>query len=128
MPYTQRLLKPFQGSVPVIHFGTRTSPFLDSFAAAGGDVIGIDHHIGLAEAWSRIGPNKAIQGNMDPRFLLAGGPAMELEVRKILDEAGSRPGHIFNLGHGVPPEAPVENVKALVDRVHQYSARKEAVG
>jgi uroporphyrinogen decarboxylase len=139
MPYTKELIRKCHSresgnpvdprlrgddNVPVIHFGTGTSAFLEAFAEAGGDVIGVDHRVRLGEAWRRIGRERAIQGNLDPKFLLGGGAAMEVEVRRILEEAGGRAGHIFNLGHGVLPQTPFENVKALVEMVHENSHAK----
>ncbi|MBI4349226.1 MAG: uroporphyrinogen decarboxylase [Elusimicrobia bacterium] len=110
--------------VPVISFGTGNSGFLDRFAAAGGDVVGADWRIPLDEAWSKIGRGRAIQGNLDP-VLLTSGPTRAVlgAARRILERAGGRPGHIFNLGHGVLPTTPPERVKALVDFVHHESAR-----
>ena len=107
------------GGVPVIHFATDTAGFLEEFAAAGGDVIGVDWRIPLDVAWQRIGPGRAIQGNLDPAVLLAPRPVLEAHVRDVLARAGGRPGHIFNLGHGVMPEAPVEALQAVVEVVHE---------
>src|SRR2546427_299160 len=103
--------------VPVIHFGTDTATFLEDFAAAGGDVIGVDWRIPLDEAWRRIGA-RAIQGNLDPAALLAPSAALAERVRDVLARAGRRPGHIFNLGHGVLPETPVEAAQTVVELVH----------
>ncbi|HXF96147.1 MAG TPA: uroporphyrinogen decarboxylase [Gemmatimonadales bacterium] len=104
--------------VPVIHFGTGTAPFLEDFAAAGGDVIGVDWRLELDRAWARIGDGRAIQGNLDPAALLAPGPGLEARVRDVLRRAGGRAGHIFNLGHGVLPDTPVEAVRRVVELVH----------
>jgi uroporphyrinogen decarboxylase len=104
--------------VPVIHFGTGTSPFLEDFADAGGDVIGVDWRIPLDDAWRRIGDTRAIQGNLDPAVLLAPAAERDRQVRDILKRAGGRPGYIFNLGHGVLPETDVAAVRAVVDLVH----------
>ncbi|MGH7700158.1 MAG: uroporphyrinogen decarboxylase [Gemmatimonadales bacterium] len=104
--------------VPVIHFGTGTAAFLEDFAAAGGDVIGVDWRVELDRAWARIGDGRAIQGNLDPAALLAPGPALDGRVRDVLARAGRRPGHVFNLGHGVLPETPVEAVRRVVELVH----------
>jgi uroporphyrinogen decarboxylase len=104
--------------VPVIHFGTNTGTLLEAQCEAGGSVIGVDHRTPLDEAWRRIGPERAIQGNLDPLLLFV-PPAIAAEhAREVLRQAGGRPGHIFNLGHGILPETPVENVQALVDFVH----------
>jgi uroporphyrinogen decarboxylase len=105
--------------VPVIHFGTGTSGFLEDFSAAGGDVIGVDWRVDLGRAWKRIGP-KAIQGNLDPVALM--GPRAELKkaVEEILGQARGKRGYIFNLGHGILPQTPVDNVRAVVDWVHAW--------
>jgi uroporphyrinogen decarboxylase len=128
-PHSQRALQLAAApGVPVIHFGTGTGTFLEDFARAGGDVIGVDWRIPLDVAWERLaggttrGPGEgggpAIQGNLDPVALLAPLPELERRVRDILARAAGRPGHIFNLGHGVLPETPVEAVQAVVDWVH----------
>jgi uroporphyrinogen decarboxylase len=106
-----------QGGVPLIHFGTGTATFLEDFMAAGGDVISIDWRIPLDAAWTRIG-ERAIQGNLEPAALLAPAAERDRQVRDILKRAGGRPGHIFNLGHGVLPETEVDAVRAVVDLVH----------
>jgi uroporphyrinogen decarboxylase len=103
--------------VPLIHFGTGTATFLEDFAAAGGDVISIDWRVPLDSGWGRIGP-KAIQGNLDPAALLAPAAERTRLVKDILKQAGGRPGHIFNLGHGILPETDVAAVRAVVDQVH----------
>ena len=90
---------------------------------AGGDVIGLDWRVDLAEAWHRLGPDVGVQGNLDPVGLFAEVPEIRRRARDILDRAGGRPGHIFNLGHGILPETPVDHVIALVDMVHEMSAR-----
>jgi uroporphyrinogen decarboxylase len=102
----------------VIHFGTGTATFLEDFAAAGGDVISVDWRIPLDAAWGRIGDKRAIQGNLEPAALLAPKAERDRQVRDILKRAGGRPGHIFNLGHGVLPETDVAAVRAVVDLVH----------
>ena len=118
-PHSRRALAlAADARVPVIHFGTGTSPFLEDFAGAGGDVIGVDWRIPLDDAWRRIGDNRAIQGNLDPAVLLAPAAERDRQVRDILKRAGGRPGHIFNLGHGVVPETDVAAVRAVVDLVH----------
>ena len=120
-PHSQRALELASASgVPVIHFGTDTAALLGDFARSGGDVIGVDWRIPLDVAWERIGasPAKAIQGNLDPAVLLAPRAELERHVRAVLDRAGDRPGHIFNVGHGVLPETPVEALQAVVEWVH----------
>jgi len=121
LPHSRRALAlAAEAGVPVIHFGTGTAPFLEDFAGAGGDVIGVDWRIPLDEAWRRIGESRAIQGNLDPAALLAPAAERDRQVRDILARAGGggRPGHIFNLGHGVLPETDVAAVRAVVDLVH----------
>jgi uroporphyrinogen decarboxylase len=116
-PHSRRALTlAAAAGVPLIHFGTGTATFLEDFAAAGGDVISIDWRIPLDAAWARIGG--AIQGNLEPAALLAPAAERDRQVRDILSRAGGRPGHIFNLGHGVLPETDVAAVRAVVDLVH----------
>jgi uroporphyrinogen decarboxylase len=118
LPHSRRALAlASEAGVPVIHFGTGTAPFLEDFAAAGGDVIGIDWRIPLDEAWRRIG-TPAIQGNLDPAALLAPPAERDRQVRDVLARAGGQAGHIFNLGHGVLPETDVGAVRAVVELVH----------
>jgi uroporphyrinogen decarboxylase len=118
-PHSRRALELAAGAgVPVIHFGTDTAGFLEDFAAAGGDVVGVDWRLPLDVAWERIGSDRAIQGNLDPAALLAPPATLEAHVRKLLDRVGRRPGHIFNLGHGVVPQTPVEALQAVVELVH----------
>lgn len=125
MPYTKKITDALKGSgVPVIHFANGASTYLDKVAAAGGDVIGVDWRVDLDKAWDAIGPDKAIQGNLDPVALMAGQDEIDKRVRSIVKKAGGRNGHIFNLGHGVLPPTPVENVKYLVDLVHEVSLRR----
>jgi uroporphyrinogen decarboxylase len=109
--------------VPVIHFGVGTSELLEAMREAGGDAIGVDHRIALDRAWDRIGPTCAIQGNLDPAVLLAPWEHVEREALDVLTRAGGRPGHVFNLGHGVLPDTPVENLQRLVELVHDRGAR-----
>jgi uroporphyrinogen decarboxylase len=118
LPHSRRALElAAAAGVPVIHFGTDTATFLEDFAAAGGDVIGVDWRIPLDDAWRRIGA-RAIQGNLDPAVLLGSPAALAAGVRDVLARAGGRPGHIFNLGHGVLPDTPVEAAQAVVELVH----------
>ena len=114
---TKALALAQESGVPVIHFGTGMGTFLEDFAAAGGDVIGVDWRVPLDDAWRRIG-DRAIQGNLEPVLLLAPAAERDQQVREILARAGGRPGHIFNLGHGVLPETDVGAVRAVVDVVH----------
>ncbi|MGH7198075.1 MAG: uroporphyrinogen decarboxylase [Candidatus Omnitrophota bacterium] len=121
LPYSQHVILGLKGKAPVIHFGTGTENFLELMSQAGGEVIGVDHGVKLGEAWQRIGFDKGIQGNLNPKTLLGSLEGIRAEARRVLKEADGRPGHIFNLGHGVLPETPVENVIALVDIVHEMS-------
>lgn len=119
--HCRRLFDEISGRVPVIHFGTGNPSLLPLMAQAGGDVVALDWRAPLVSSWDLMGC-KAVQGNMDP-VALFGSKASVLETASaILDEVGNRPGHIFNLGHGILPETPVENVKALVKHVQAYSA------
>jgi uroporphyrinogen decarboxylase len=123
LPYSQQVLAAARAEgVPVIHFGTNTTTLLPRMKRAGGDVIGLDWRIPLDEGWALLGSDVAVQGNLDPTLLFAPRPELQRRVRDILRRAGGRPGHIFNLGHGVLQHTPVENVKAVVDMVHEYSS------
>jgi uroporphyrinogen decarboxylase len=122
-PYSKKVVDGVNKSIPLIHFATSSSTLLERMKQAGGDVIGVDWRVNLREAWERLGYDVAIQGNLDPVILLSSVDLIEKEVKRILNEAGSRPGHIFNLGHGILPNTPVENVAVLVEAVHQYSSR-----
>jgi uroporphyrinogen decarboxylase len=125
LPHTRRIFEIVgaKSSVPTIHFGVGTGAILGDIREAGGDVIGADWRIPLDEAWERIGPDRAIQGNLDPTLLL--GPPRRLldAANDVLARAGGRPGHIFNLGHGILPQTPLEHVQALARYVHQHTAR-----
>ena len=123
LPHTRATIAGVTPGVPVIHFSTGTSGFLRSLRAAGGDVIGVDWRVNLDAAWECLGHDIAIQGNLDPAVLLSSPRDIRRRVEEILRRANGRPGHIFNLGHGVLPETPVENVKAMVEAVHELSAR-----
>lgn len=105
--------------VPVIHFGTGTHALLEAMRDAGGHVLGLDWRTPLAEGWARVGHDRAVQGNLDPTVLFAPTGVVKEHARRVLDAAAGRPGHIFNLGHGILPETPVETVAALVEFVHQ---------
>jgi len=123
LPYSLRAIKTAQSTgVPVIHFSTETAGMLEDIKAAGGDVIGVDWRVDLATAWRRLGGDVAIQGNLDPLALFAPLPELERQVSGILAQVAGRPGHIFNLGHGILPRTPVEHVAALVEMVHRMSA------
>ena len=123
LPHSRAVIQGIPQGVPVIHFGTGTGPFLKMFREAGGDVISVDHRVELDRAWEQVGPDVAIQGNLDPLALCGPVDQLEAQVKTILTQAGGRPGHIFNLGHGIVPETPVDNVIRLIDLVHEWSAR-----
>jgi len=122
-PHSRKVFEGIKGNVPVIHFSTNTSPYLELIKEAGGDVISVDWRIDIAEAWKRIGYDVGIQGNLDPTVLLGTESEIEKNVKYILDAVDNRPGHIFNLGHGLFPELETAKVKALVDIVHGQSKR-----
>lgn len=124
LPHTRSVIQNITPGIPVLHFGTGTSSLLGLMREAGGDVIGVDWRVRLDEAWDQLGPSVGIMGNLDPVALFAGKDHIRNEARKILAQAGGRPGHIFNLGHGILPETPVENVIALVDAVHEMTLSK----
>jgi uroporphyrinogen decarboxylase len=123
LPHTQSVIRNVRPGTPVLHFGTGTAALLELLREAGGDVIGFDWRVRLDEAWARVGHDVAVMGNMDPVALFANMDHVRAEAKKILDQAGGRAGHIFNLGHGILPETPVDNVIALVETVHQANQR-----
>jgi uroporphyrinogen decarboxylase len=123
LPYVRSIVTGLTPGAPLIHFGTGNPALLPLMAEAGGDVIGLDWRIGLDDGWKAVGHDRAVQGNLDPTVLLADVPTIAAQARAILEQAGGRPGHIFNLGHGVLQQTPVDNVRALVDIVHEASAR-----
>ncbi len=119
LPYTKAVIENVKPGVPVIHFGTGTATLLELMREAGGEVIGLDWRMRLDQGWERVGHDVAVMGNLDPVALFADREVLLRQAKKVLDEAGGRPGHIFNLGHGILPETPVENVIALVEMVHE---------
>jgi uroporphyrinogen decarboxylase len=123
LPHTRAVIRALRPGTPVIHFGTGTATLLPLMREAGGDVIGLDWRVDLDRGWAAVGQDVGVQGNLDPAVLLARPAAIRQRVRAILERAGGRPGHIFNLGHGVHQATPVEHVQALVDMVHELSAR-----
>jgi uroporphyrinogen decarboxylase len=129
-PFSQRLIAAVQShGVPVIHFGTGTAALLGAMQEAGAEVLGVDWRMPLGRAWQEVAYRPAIQGNLDPVALFAPLAELRRRVEGVLAEAGGRPGHIFNLGHGILPETPVESVRAVVEWVHEYSAaRTQRVG
>ena len=123
LPYTRAAIQAITPGVPVINFSTGTSGALRTIRAAGGDVIGLDWRVNLDEGWAAVGYDVAVQGNLDPVALFASPQEIRKRVADILRRAGQRPGHIFNLGHGILPETPVSHVIAMVEAVHELSAR-----
>jgi uroporphyrinogen decarboxylase len=120
-PYSRALIERIRSSgVPVIHFGTGAAGFFRELHAAGGDVMGCDWRINIDQAWMDISYRSAVQGNLDPAVLFAPLSELKARVHELLKRTGTRPGHIFNLGHGILPETPVENVKAVVQIVRDY--------
>lgn len=123
LPYSRQVLgAAMQRNVPVIHFGTNTAALLNDMKSAGGTVFGLDWRVPLDRAWDQLGNDVALQGNLDPVTLFAPLDEIKRQVRAVLDAAVGRRGHIFNLGHGILPETPVENVRAVVDMVHEWTA------
>jgi uroporphyrinogen decarboxylase len=123
-PHMKRLFARLTPDVPAIHFGTDTGSLLELQRDAGGHVIGLDWRVELDQCWDRLGPDVAVQGNLDPVVLFAPIPEIGRQVDRILAQAAGRPGHIFNLGHGILPTTPVDHVLALIDMVHTRSARR----
>jgi uroporphyrinogen decarboxylase len=124
LPHVQAIFEGLRGTgVPCIHFGTGTATLLELMKEAGGTVIGVDWRVPLDEARRRLGPDVAIQGNLDPVVLFAPLHEIERRVERILKQAGRGPGFIFNLGHGILPNTPIESVRAAVDMVHKLSSR-----
>ena len=125
LPHTKRIFEALAGhGVPLIHFGVGTTAILSDLAEAGGDVIGVDWRQPLDAAWTAIGPDRGIQGNLDPALLSAPRDRLLAATDDVLRRAGGRPGHIFNLGHGVLPGTPVEQVQALAAHVHETTLKR----
>ncbi len=120
-PHTRAVVEALPDDVPLIHFGTDTATLLDLQARAGATVLGVDHRMRIGEAFDRF-PELAIQGNLDPVLLMADRDVVCARALELLSEVGGRPGHVFNLGHGILPGTPVDNVIALIDTVHEASA------
>jgi len=126
LPHTKYIFDGLKDAgVPTIHFGTGTATLLDGMVRAGGDVISVDWRIPLDRAWEQIGPDRGIQGNLDPVLLLTPWERLERGVQDVLQRAGGRPGHIFNLGHGVPAETNPDMLTRVVEAVHQATAKGE---
>ena len=119
-PHVAHILKDVEmAGVPVLHFGPGTHSLLELQRDAGGPAIGLDWRTPLAEGWARVGYDRAVQGNLDPTVLFAPVEVAKTHAQRVLDAAGKRPGHVFNLGHGILPETPVETVQAIIDFVHE---------
>jgi uroporphyrinogen decarboxylase len=124
LPFTKKLIEGLNRTdVPVIHFVKGAGAMLDIVKKAGGDVMGLDWHVNLGRARDLLGPEMAVQGNLDPTVLFAPKEIIEQEVRRILEENSGRPGYIFNLGHGILPDVPPENAVFMVECVHRLSQR-----
>jgi uroporphyrinogen decarboxylase len=121
LPHTRSVIQGVTPGTPVIHFGTGTSALLELMREAGGDVVGLDWRVRLDEGWQRVGHDVGVMGNLDPVTLFANQDHLRAQAKSILQQAAGRPGHIFNLGHGILPETPVDNVIALVEMVHEMS-------
>jgi uroporphyrinogen decarboxylase len=122
-PHSARLFEAVGGRVPTIHFGTGTATILEALRDAGGDVIGLDWRVPIDAGWDRIGADRGVQGNLDPTLLLGPVPRMLERAHDVLARVAGRPGHIFNLGHGILPSTPVEHVQMLAQYVHSASRR-----
>jgi uroporphyrinogen decarboxylase len=122
MPHSKRLFEAIAGRAPSIHFGVGTSTLLPLMREAGGDVIGLDWRVPLDEGWRQVGEDRGVQGNLDPTLLLGPKSRLLAGAADVLRRAAGRPGHIFNLGHGILPTTPVEQVQALARFVHEYRA------
>jgi len=122
LPYSRKVLQALkQADIPTIHFGTGTADLLPLMREAGGNIIGIDWRTDLDKAWKRLGDQVGVQGNLDPVALFAPSQLLATKAQEILDKAGCRPGHIFNVGHGILPSTPADSVKVLADFVHEHS-------
>jgi uroporphyrinogen decarboxylase len=124
LPYVRAIVAGLTPGTPLINFGTGNPALLPLYAEAGGDVIGIDWRVRLDDGWKTVGHDRAVQGNLDPLVLLATRDVIRERAQEVLDQTAGRAGHIFNLGHGIVPQTPVDNVIALVDAVHELSSRK----
>jgi len=124
LPYTRLMIQGITPGTPIIHFGTGTAMLLEDMRDAGGDIIGLDSRVELDQAWARLGEGVGVQGNLDPVVLCAELSYIRTRVQRILNQARRRPGHIFNLGHGILPDTPYDNVVALVDMVHELSSTR----
>jgi uroporphyrinogen decarboxylase len=127
LPHATKLVQRLQQTgVPIIYFGTDSATLLPSMRETGAEVIGVDWRIPLDEGWKSLGYRGGVQGNLDPVLLFADWKELKSRAADVLRQAAGRPGHIFNLGHGILPETPVENVKALCAYIREYSAEFKA--
>lgn len=124
LPYLKKLISELKAEVPVIYFSTGNPELYKEMSGLDVRVIGVDFRVELSQAWKMIGYEKAIQGNLDPAILLSDTHSIKKKTEQILNQAAGRPGHIFNLGHGILPETPVDHVVALIDMVHTLSSKK----
>jgi uroporphyrinogen decarboxylase len=127
LPHTRSIFDALNSSrVPRIHFGTNTAALLEPIASTGPDIVSLDWRVPLEAGWKRVGHDRGIQGNLDPAILLGPPELVRERARDILRRAGGRPGHIFNLGHGVLPSTPLENLQLLVETVHEWQVARVA--
>jgi uroporphyrinogen decarboxylase len=128
LPHTARIFEETAAlGVPSIHFGTGTAGLLELMASAGSSIVSLDWRVPLDRGWERVGFDRGVQGNLEPAVLLGPRELVQRRAREVLRRAGGRPGHIFNLGHGVLPETPLENLEALVETVHTYQEKPAGV-
>ena len=127
LPHTRTVIENVATGTPVLHFGTGTGSLLELMREAGGDVMGLDWRVELDDGWKRVGHDVAIMGNLDPVALFSNTDVLRSQAKRILEQAAGRPGHIFNLGHGILPDTPVENVIALVEMVHELSSTGNSI-
>ena len=123
LPYVQQIIRSIHPGIPVINFATGNPALMPVLAEGGSRVVGVDWRMRLDEAWKIVGHDRSVQGNLDPTVLFADRAEIRCRVEEVLKQAGGRPGHIFNLGHGILPQTPVDNAIALVDMVHELSQR-----
>jgi uroporphyrinogen decarboxylase len=123
LPYMKQIINGITPGAPIINFATGNPTLLPLLAEGGGSVIGVDWRVRLDDAWKTIGYDRAVQGNLDPTVLFATQGEIRRRAKEVLDQAGKRPGHIFNLGHGILPQTSVDNVISLIDAVHEMSSR-----
>jgi uroporphyrinogen decarboxylase len=127
LPHTRAIFDALKAlDVPRIHFGTDTAALLESIASTGPDVVSLDWRVTLDDGWKRVGHDRGVQGNLDPAVLLGPPELVRERARDVLRRAGGKPGHIFNLGHGVLPSTPLENLQLLIETVHDWRVARVA--